>query len=63
MTKMVIDNKATAKRAYECYAIDRNEYRTVNDLMMLAGECMNNDVYLIRVYENDEELFTMRNSK
>lgn len=63
MTKIVIDNKAFVKPAYECYRIDRNEYRTVNDLMMLAGECVNKDVYLIRVYENDEELFTMKNSK
>lgn len=63
MTKMIIDNKATAKRAYEAYEIDRNEYRTVQDLMLLAGECMNENVYLIRVYENDSELFTMRNSK
>lgn len=63
MTKMIIDNKATAKRAYEAYKIDRNEYQTIDDLLMLAGDCMNDDVYLIRVYENDVELFTVRNCK
>ncbi len=63
MTKMIIDNKASVKPSYEAYEIDRNEYRTIDDLMFLAGECMNDNVYLIRVYENDEELFTMRNSR
>ena len=63
MTKMIIDNKATTKKKYECYDIDRNEYPTVEDLKSLAEYCMNNDVYLIRVYENETELFTIRNEK
>ena len=63
MTKMIIDNKATAKIKYECYDIDRNEYPTVEDLKQLARDCMNNEVYLIRVYENETELFTIRNEK
>lgn len=63
MTKMIIDNKATAQKKYECYVIDRNEYPTVEDLKSLAEDCMNNEVYLIRVYENETELFTLRNEK
>jgi hypothetical protein len=63
MTKMIIDNKATAEKKYECYDIDRNEYPTVDDLTMLAQDCMNDEVYLIRVYENETELFTIRNEK
>lgn len=63
MTKMIIDNKATAEKKYECYDIDRNEYPTVDDLRMLARDCMNDEVYLIRVYENETELFTIRNEK
>ena len=63
MTKMIIDNKATAEKKYECYDIDRNEYPTVDDLRMLAYDCMNDEVYLIRVYENETELFTIRNEK
>ena len=63
MTKMIIDNKATAEKKYECYDIDRSEYPTVDDLRMLARDCMNDEVYLIRVYENETELFTIRNEK
>jgi hypothetical protein len=32
MTKMIIDNKATAEKKYECYDIDRNEYPTVDEM-------------------------------
>ena len=63
MTKMIIDNKATTKKKYECYDIDSIEYLTVDDFKSLAEYCMNNDVYLIRVYENETELFTIRNEK
>ena len=63
MTKMIIDNKATAQKKYECYDIDRNEYPTIEDLKLLAEDCMNDEVYLIRVYENETELFTIRNEK
>lgn len=61
MTTMTIDNKATARKPFEHYIIDRNEYPTMQDLMFLVGECMNRDVYLIRVEENGNELFTIRN--
>ena len=61
MTTMIIDNKATATKSIEKYIIDRNKYDTVKKLKELASECMNEDVYLIRVYENDKELFTFRN--
>ena len=60
---MIIDNKATVREKYECYEIDRNEYVTVDDLKSLAADCMNDNVYLIRVYENGTELFTLRNEK
>ena len=63
MTKMIIDNKATAKKKYECYDIDINQYPNVEDLISLAEDCMNDEVYLIRVYENETELFTIRNEK
>ena len=63
MTKMIIDNKATAQKKYECYDIDRNEYPTVEDLKSLAEDCINDEVYLITVYENETELFTIRNEK
>ena len=63
MTTMTIDNKAFIKPAYEYFKIDRTEYKTIDDLLALACECMNEDVYLIRVYENDEEVFTVRNNK
>lgn len=63
MTTMYIDNKATAKKAIELYEIDRNEYQTIDDLRNLAWDCMNNNVYLIRVFENNNELFTIRNNR
>lgn len=70
MTIMMIDNKARCKKSYEYFEVDRNEYNSVNSLMELAYECMNEDVYLIRVCEgkgnsldNYKELFTMRNHK
>lgn len=63
MTTMYIDNKATAKKAIELYEIDRNEYPTIDDLRNLAWDCMNNNVYLIRVFENNNELFTIRNNR
>lgn len=49
MTTMIIDNKATAKKSYEYYCIDRKEYPTEKDLEMLAYECMNDDVYSITI--------------
>lgn len=61
MTILYIDNKATATKSVEAYEVDRDLYQTEKDLMMLAGECMNEDVYLIRVLEDNKELFTMRN--
>lgn len=61
MTTMIIDNKATSTKPCEKYIIDRNEYKTEKDLLELAGDCMNENVYLIRVYENGNELFTIRN--
>ena len=61
MTTMIIDNKATSNKAYESYTVDRNEYPTVEDLKDLAYECMNKEVYLIRVFEDNNELFTIRN--
>lgn len=63
VTKMIIDNKATTQKKYECYDIDRNVYPTVEDLKLLAEDCINNEVYLIKVYENETELFTIRNEK
>ncbi len=63
MTTMYIDNKAAAKHSIEIYAIDRNEYKTAEELKELAYDCMSKDVYLIRVFENDTELFTIRNEK
>lgn len=61
MTTMYIDNKATAKKATEYYIIDESIYETENKLKELATDCMNEEVYLIRVYKNDKELFTLRN--
>ena len=61
MTIMTIDNKATATKPIEKYIIDRNEYPTLADLHMLAGECMNKEVYLISVEEDGKELFKTRN--
>ena len=63
MTTMIIDNKATAKKPIEKYIIDRNEYPTKESLYMLAGECMNKEVYLIKIYENDNLIITARNDK
>lgn len=60
-TTMYIDYKAGSKKSYELYEIDRNEYPSNDDLRSLAFECMNNSVYLIRVFENNNELFTIRN--
>lgn len=62
MTKMTIDNRATAEKAYEAYIIDRNEYRTENDLINLVYECMNKDVYKITVYENGIEIISRLNT-
>lgn len=49
MTRMIIDNRATAKRRYEGYDIDRKEYATMQDLADLVDECMNKDVYKISI--------------
>ena len=62
MTKMIIDNRATASKAYEAYIIDRAEYPTVNDIIALVYECMNSDVYKITVYENGTEIVTRLNT-
>lgn len=61
MTTMIIDNKATAKRSYESYTLDENIYNTEEKLKEIAFECMNKEVYLIRVYKDNKELFTIRN--
>lgn len=63
MTTMLIDYKASAEKAYQNYEIDREIYPTVDDLKELTYECINSTVYLIRVYENGAELFTVRNSQ
>ena len=61
MTKMIIDNKATAKRAYEVYEIDTNIYDSENKLRELVGDCMNKEVYMITIMKDNETLFTVRN--
>ena len=61
MTTMIIDNKANAIKSIEVYEIDRYEYQTIADLEELAFDCLNEEVYLIRMFENGKELFTMRN--
>ena len=61
--KWLLIIKQLQRKKYECYDIDRNEYPTVEDLKSLAEDCMNNEVYLIRVYENETELFTIRNEE
>ena len=53
MTKMIIDNKARAKKDYEVYEIDRNEYPTVMSLENLIDECMNDEVYAITIMVDD----------
>lgn len=63
MTKMIIDNRATAKRPYEAYEIDRNEYKTIEDLVNVVYECLNDDVYCITVIENDVEIIKVLNTK
>lgn len=60
MTKMIIDKKAGCG-ADEAYEIDRSIYQTIEELKVVAFECMNKDVYLVRVFEDDVELFTLRN--
>lgn len=62
MTKMIIDNRATAKKPKEVYIIDRYEYQTKTDLIDLVNECMNSDVYKITVYENDVEIISKLNA-
>ena len=62
MTKMVIDNRAAAKKAYEVYEIDRNEYPTVEDIMDSAVDMMNNETYRLTVYEDDKVLFSWLNT-
>lgn len=61
MTKMIIDNRATADKRYETYVVDRNEYPTEQDLAELAVECMNKDVYSITIYIDEEILFSIVN--
>lgn len=62
MTKMIIDNRATAKKRFECYTVDRNEYKTIEDLKTVAYEFLNKDVYSITVTENDIILFRILNT-
>lgn len=62
MTKMIIDNRATAKRPYEVYEIDRNEYKTEYELLQVAVECFNNDVYSITIIENEKEIIKVLNT-
>lgn len=61
MTKMIIDNKANAKKSYEVYEIDRNVYPTIEDLNEIVDECMNNETYSITVYENNKEIIKKYN--
>lgn len=63
MTKMIIDNRATADKAYECYKIDRNEYRTNEELQQLVFDCMNEDVYCITVTENEKVIIKVLNTR
>ncbi len=63
MTKLYIDYKAGADRNCEWYCVDRNIYPTVEDVMELARDCMGNEVYLVRAFEGDQELFTFRNHR
>lgn len=61
MTKMIIDNRASATKRYEAYEIDRNEYPTNDDLVELAHDCMNADVYAITILVNEEVLMKLTN--
>ena len=61
MTKMIIDNRATATKRYESYEIDRNEYPTNDDLTELAYDCMNKDVYSVTIYVNEEMIMKLTN--
>jgi hypothetical protein len=62
MTKIIIDNRATAKKAYEAYEIDRNEYKTQEELQELVYECLNENVYSITVTENGKEIIKVLNT-
>ena len=59
-TYMLIDNKAYKDRPYELYKIDKRVYRTRAALNALIDECMNESVYLIRVYENGKMIIERR---
>lgn len=59
-TIMIVDNKATAKKSYEAYKIDRRVYRTMDDLKELVEDCMSENVYLIRIYENGNQILEVR---
>lgn len=54
MTVAVFDNKATAKKRYETYAIDREMYKSVFEVIQLVMDCMAEQVWKIEVYENVE---------
>lgn len=62
MTKMIIDNRATAKKPYEAYEIDRNEYPTIDDIYEVITDCLNSDVYSITVTENGKEIIKVINT-
>lgn len=61
MTKMIIDNRATATKRYEAYEIDRNEYPTYENLATLAYECMNKDVYSVTIFDDEKEIMKLVN--
>ena len=54
MTIAIVDNKATAKKAYETFVIDREVYNTINDVMGIVAEMINKETYKIDVYEIEE---------
>lgn len=61
MTTMIIDNRATAEKAYETYTIDRTEWPTEDDLLDLIDDCMNDDVHSVTILEDDVEILKVLN--
>ena len=60
---MIIDNKAGRGKSYENYKIDRNIYRTVEELNELVSECMNENVFMITVTANGKEIIREYNDR
>lgn len=60
MTTLIIDNKATAKKSYEKYIVDRNEYPTIEDVINVMYEMINNETYLIRLFVDNEMVKEIR---